>query len=1850
MKALRIAAAILASIIISVGSHAADFTKPNFAFPEKVNKQAEIQLKKARNEGDAPAAVRALMNMTLADQAVSDERQDKAIARLNKYINSAKTYDERAMLSLFLAKFYASIYQEKHWVYDRRNLPLTPVPESVDEWSGDQFRMKIRELTDAALINPSALLKSPLRNWNGVVTIGFLTETYYPTLFEFASQTAIDLLTEVSNSSSHLPYRCLTLGGAEATSPQINSYWGHVLNLYDGWVNLTEKRSTPAFIHADIDRISFITSHVVDAKPIKLYFQLADKYADSEWSGDAVIAAASYCVGPTWEGEIVKRAKMLLEKYPSYPRADRLHNIVNSLTLAMMNIETPNCVPPGSPVKIEVEMANINKAAVGVYKVDIKPTANSFSFTPTSKYEKIAEIPVEAAGEKPFKTTVTTEFSFPEVGNYVIVPIINGKRPEKENYYSTVAVTRLALIAASTPLEFWVVNPADGSPVTGADIFRADRRDKIVKVGTFNGKGLIAPKVSDGYHQYYATLGKDRSLFIDFREPSDNWKNAISVNINTSLPLYRPGDEVEFSTLAIESDIHGKRFLADTQLKASLLDVNHRTVDTLTATTDKWGRVFGRFKLPENSLQGRFTIAVNINDRTEYKSINVSDYKLPTFSVELQNPLQQADGSFKIQGIARLYSGYAVENAEVKVAVSTSSWNNRFYGNSEQAFCTLNTVTDSKGAFEVNLTREDLEKALVDSKFYVAVATVTLPTGESREGSVCFYDGNFVKVMVTLPRSIDITNPVRLPVKTYNSQNTEINVPVKYSVSRNDSTLMESTVVPEADWSKLSSGKVTVTFCAEGDTTRCETILYKPTDKESPSEQLLWTPSDEITTDKAGKAAILLGSTAKTRGLYILSSDTATIVTKWVNIEKGLGKLVIELPEGIDSGRLRLTAIGDYRSGAINVNLKRPDKEREIKLEIESFRDNITPGEKENWTIRITNSQNLGVESAVILDMWNKSIASISSPDLRISADDPADFAILRRTSSTTFTNIGNYWRENYTYNRYKDPVFPHFNLWRRDFVSRKFATDLYIKRESLGATQSEGQNDDLYITNVVVEAKAAAPAMAAEEEAMTEGTSDNGSKQSVISNESFSYRDAETPLAFFRPMLTTNAEGVLEYSFTVPNANTTWVLNALAVSENVTVGSKELTAIASKPLMVKPSLPRFLRAGDRISLPSLVINNSDDGGIVNTEIELFNAVTDATIESKTFTNRLPAGASATVSVDLTTPSDISLLGYRVKSTMGAFADGEQGAVAVLPSTTRVIESQPFYMSPDSTQMTLKVPRSGEDARVTLTFCENPTWLVVSALPGLLEGTPNTSPEAARHIYSAAVASGLLRSNPALGRAIQEWTENPKDSTLTSMLSRNADLKNMLLQATPWVGDAASDTERMSRLALLLNRDNINKEITGGIKTLAALVDKGGLKWSGGSAEASQWATMRVLDLLGRLNVAGWLPADRELRRQINEAVVWLDARIAEQYRKYPGGNYVDYVIVRDRFPAIRQSTAAARATDATIQQLIGRWHDLSILSKAEAALVLENHSYHATAMEILKSLREYASTSPEEGMWWPKLTDKYASGMDANSATAVVLEAFATVDPTSADVDLIRQWLILQKEAQDWGKSTDATRLVAAILSTSPKWLTPARGAVVTVNNSEITPAAVEKSLGSFSEDITKEAREGATIKIHRPGNAPSWGAVVRSFSDSILSVKAARIKGLSIEKRMYPLDDKGNATNFAGELQIGSKVKVELLVKCDRPLDYVSITDQRPACFEPVDQLPGYIWSEGIRFYRVNADTETSIFIDTLPKGTYLLSYEMWVTTAGMFIDGIATIQSQYQPTLTAHSGALELVVKNQ
>ena len=100
--------------------------------------------------------------------------------------------------------------------------------------------------------------------------------------------------------------------------------------------------------------------------------------------------------------------------------------------------------------------------------------------------------------------------------------------------------------------------------------------------------------------------------------------------------------------------------------------------------------------------------------------------------------------------------------------------------------------------------------------------------------------------------------------------------------------------------------------------------------------------------------------------------------------------------------------------------------------------------------------------------------------------------------------------------------------------------------------------------------------------------------------------------------------------------------------------------------------------------------------------------------------------------------------------------------------------------------------------------------------------------------------------------------------------------------------------------------------------------------------------------------------------------------------------------------------------------------------------------------------------------------------------------------------------------------------------------------------------------------------------------------------------------------------------------------------MVHTDRDMQYVTLTDERAACLEPVQQLSGYTSTDGVWYDLQTRQSTTDLLIPFLPKGDFVLNYECYVDRPGDYSIGIATVQSQYAPVFVAHSAGAVLSIK--
>ena len=89
-----------------------------------------------------------------------------------------------------------------------------------------------------------------------------------------------------------------------------------------------------------------------------------------------------------------------------------------------------------------------------------------------------------------------------------------------------------------------------------------------------------------------------------------------------------------------------------------------------------------------------------------------------------------------------------------------------------------------------------------------------------------------------------------------------------------------------------------------------------------------------------------------------------------------------------------------------------------------------------------------------------------------------------------------------------------------------------------------------------------------------------------------------------------------------------------------------------------------------------------------------------------------------------------------------------------------------------------------------------------------------------------------------------------------------------------------------------------------------------------------------------------------------------------------------------------------------------------------------------------------------------------------------------------------------------------------------------------------------------------------------------------------------------------------------------------VRYTITADRDYEYVCLRCPRPASAEPASQLSGYRWQGGLGYYQAIHDASTEYFMDSLPRGTYVIEEEWYVGRQGSFLLPSARLTCLYAP----------------
>lgn len=1847
---------------------------PDFAYPKQVIKDADAMLDKALKAGDGTAVVNALIRSGLAQTAISPDSLPSVIYRIEGIAAKEKDAVTHALLDLLLADIYTQYYDGDSYNLNRRPALASPGSD-ITLWSGKEFKDKIVELYNHALTHADALKKARITDYSAVIDCDKTDAIFYPTLFDFASLQAVDGISGLTDESLQV-LSPIFLYDIRLRVPNVLAKPSRdAIEIANRWVDANHGAPRVAAL---LSRYEMLEDYVVDNDDDvdELYdthtplMRLYDENSNIPYAVEFLLAENYYGLSAGQKTAMYRSLKDFEAANPSYFRINAVKNLLAELSQPSVSLEFPSQVARGKEFTVKVALSNVASTDLLVYRVkNPKLESNGSYRLKDCMSSPITRIPVKSDGVIPFADKKEVTVTLDEYGVYVLTSSL--KDAQGTNWLSPVYCSDMALLGTDADglLRVFTVDGSTGAPVAGAAVssYRYEK-DNLVKLRT-------RETGADGYVDL--NKGNLRNIFVHAVKGNDRYgagmteylydyrgeNSATTAFIRTSLAIYHPGDTLDFVAVAYNYSGNTRTLVKNTELKAILRNPNYVAVDTVDIRTDDYGRASASFTLPDEGLTGYFMIGI-LNPATKRQiaseSVMVSDYKLPTYEAKVDSvTVNDADGSVTVLGKAATYSGFPVQNAVVEA--SLSGMQRVWWRSNTVKFHTDTLSTDADGAFRWVLSKEVLNQSPFRGGRYEVSFTVTSPSGENRSCRDDFSLSKQAYISVDDNGWFPAANDARLGIAVFNPLGEKIESPVHLTFKDKDGKEYEFDAVSRngfavADLSNLRSGQYSLTVKAAGiDAMPAEAkvIIYNSGDKACPVAYGIWAPSASVkakATDR--KAEIVYGIPAEQpHVLMTVYRGTNLIEQKWIDARSGMNRLTVNVPDSLAEMSVRLSSVNNFSewSRMFKVTVDNPDAT--LKVKVEHMRDRLNPLADETVTVKVTNGAGKGVGAALILDMYSKALDNLATQSWTFSPSSGYIGSLsldnnLRGFGANDFSSSV----RSLTVPALGSPSFNFYGLSWSGYGRNGMV--LYSVRQSAPrAMKMESVTDEMYVEEEVADLGAVSEhkeALYGSAAGVVENT-DGALKESVViaygtvavAEVREQYRPAEVPLAFFAPMLSTDADGNLTYSFTVPNANTTWVLNALAYTDLLATGLDMREAIASKPVMVEPNMPRFLRTGDVADIRATVMNSTDAPASVTTTFEILDPATGEIVGTQSVDSEIAPRQSATVKFSIAAPAAPGAMMVRVKSSTESYSDGVMTLLPVLSSSQPVIDASTFYLAPDQKELSRELPAPWADSKVTLSFCENPTWEVVSALPGLRADDAATSLAASAQIFSAAVSRYVLSLNPAIEPALKEWLASGKEGEMLSMLNRNDDLKQLVLAATPWVQEAQSDEERISRLALLFDSKEIDSSIKSAVRKLEKMQrDGGGWSWTDNYDRPSEWATMLILNNFAELRQLGCCPS--QLDGMVKKALKYIDGEVAKNYARYPESDYSYYTYVRSLYRDVPMSTGAQKAYNATVQRTLKDWKKSSTPAKAADALMLYRNDYKEVARQILASIREYAVSTPELGMWWDSVDGSSWRSLTAVGQTAFILQAFNTIEPGCAEIDPIRQWLILNKIVQDWGTSVDASACVAAILQCGSSWLNRPGDAVITVDGKRLESDRMDRLTGQVIAAIP-DAK--GNLKITRTAEGPAWGAVVSQSTQVMKDVKAHSIPELSVSKELFVRTDKGWAP--ADSFAVGQVVKVRLVMKSMRDMDYVTLVDNRAATFEPVVQTPRPVYCDGLVFYLENRDAATNLFIDRMPKGRYVIEYEMNVNNAGTYSSGIATLQSQYAPEMTAHSAGTALTV---
>jgi uncharacterized protein YfaS (alpha-2-macroglobulin family) len=691
------------------------------------------------------------------------------------------------------------------------------------------------------------------------------------------------------------------------------------------------------------------------------------------------------------------------------------------------------------------------------------------------------------------------------------------------------------------------------------------------------------------------------------------------------------------------------------------------------------------------------------------------------------------------------------------------------------------------------------------------------------------------------------------------------------------------------------------------------------------------------------------------------------------------------------------------------------------------------------------------------------------------------------------------------------------------------------------------------------------------------------------------------------------------------PESLTTWRATARAATRGSAFGLGSSTARTTLPLLVRLQGPRFFVVGDRVTISSVMNNNTNAAITVTPSLDVQGvAISSEAPATITVPANGEARADWTVVAEKTGEAKL-----RVTARSPEHSDAMEKSFIVYEHGIDKLIARSGKLRGDEATIRLELPRERRATELTVQIAPSLAVTMLDALPYLIEYPYGCTEQTMSRFLPAAV---VARTVEKLGLGRARLAGKDLDDVTAKGMARLYDFQHSD-GGWGWWKDGSSDDYMTAYVVwgFSVARD-------GGLKVNTSAVDR-----------AVSWLERELVKNENQWNDQAWM---------LHAMSAWRGKPSAAEKRAYD-----DVWTHRERLTAYSRALLALTAhrygdTERT-SVLVRNLEDGAIIDRAPDTSILIKGE---TAAETMATAHWGAKQ-----FWW-----RWYEG--PVETTAFVLQALVTIDPDNKLVEPAMNWLVKNRRGARWNNTRDTAIAILAFndyLQRSGE-LAGDVSYELTVNGRSIATKTIKaadvlRAPSKFTIEAGAIADATQDIRIRRTsGKSPLYFSAEARFVSLEEPVKPAGNE-IFVKRQYFRL--KPRPTLLKGILYdrvplrdgesvvSGDRIDVVVTVESKNDYDYLLFEDLKPGGFEAVELQSGQpMWARNTKsnrnvwVYQELRDRKVAMFIDHLEQGVWEMSYALRAETPGSFHALPLLGEAMYVPDIRANGEEVRVVVTDR